>query len=219
MDRQTAWELLNEYTKNPNLIKHALGVEAAMRAYAEKFGEDVETWGVVGLLHDFDYEKYPTAEDHPYRGAEILRERGLDESLIKAIISHAEYTGVPRDTLLAKTLFAVDELTGFIVAVALVRPDKKIATVKPSSSATSASARAAPTADAAMMLCPQACPISGSASYSAHTATTSGPLPKSARNAVSKPPAAVVISKPRSATSACTLAQLRCSAKASSGSA
>ena len=133
MDRQSAWEILNEYTKNPNLIKHALGVEAAMRAYAEKFGEDVETWGVVGLLHDFDYEKYPTAEDHPYRGAEILREKWVEERLIKAMMSHAEYTGIPRDTLMAKTLFAVDELTGFIVAVALVRPDKKLATVKPRS--------------------------------------------------------------------------------------
>ncbi|UCD29465.1 MAG: HDIG domain-containing protein [Planctomycetota bacterium] len=133
MTRDEAWSILNEYTKNPNLIKHALAVEAAMRAYAEKFGEDVETWGVVGLLHDFDYEKYPTAEDHPYRGAEILREKGVEEELIKAMMSHADYTGVPRDTKMAKTLFAVDELTGFIIAVALVRPDKKIATVTPKS--------------------------------------------------------------------------------------
>lgn len=133
MDRQSAWELLSEYTKNPNLIKHALAVEAAMRMYAEKFGEDIETWSVVGLLHDFDYEKYPTAEDHPFRGAEILREKRLDENLIKAMMSHADYTGIPRDTRMAKTLFAVDELTGFIIAVALVRPDKKIATVKLSS--------------------------------------------------------------------------------------
>ncbi len=133
MNRKQAWELLNEYTKNPNLIKHALSVEAAMKAYAEKFGEDVETWQVVGLLHDFDYEKYPTSEDHPYRGAEILREQGVDEALITAIMSHAEYTGVPRDTKLAKTLFAVDELCGFITAVALVRPDKKVASVKPKS--------------------------------------------------------------------------------------
>lgn len=133
MTRAEAWEILNEYTKNPNLIKHALAVEAGMRAYAEKFGEDVETWSVVGLLHDFDYEKYPTAEDHPYRGAEILRQKGVDEALIKAMMSHAEYTGVPRDTKMAKTLFAVDELAGFITAVALVRPDKKIATVTPHS--------------------------------------------------------------------------------------
>lgn len=133
MTRQQAWELLNEYTKNSNLIKHALAVEAAMRAYATKFGEDIETWGVVGLLHDFDYEKYPTAPDHANRGGEILREKGLDETLVRAVMSHADYTGVPRDTRMAKTLFAVDELTGFITAVALVRPDKKIASVESSS--------------------------------------------------------------------------------------
>jgi len=133
MNRAEAWEILNEYTKNPNLIKHALAVEAAMRAYAVKYGEDAETWGLVGLLHDFDYEKYPTAEDHPFRGAEILREKGVDEKLIRTMMSHAEYTGIPRDTLMAKTLFAVDELCGFITAVALVRPDKKIETVKASS--------------------------------------------------------------------------------------
>ena len=133
MRRQIAWELLNEYIKNPNLIKHALAVEAAMRAYAVKYGEDVETWGVVGLLHDFDYEKYPTAPDHANRGGEILREKGLDEVLVRAVMSHADYTGVPRDTRLARALFAVDELTGFITAVALVRPDKKIASVEPDS--------------------------------------------------------------------------------------
>ena len=133
MRRQIAWELLNEYIKNPNLIKHALAVEAAMRAYAVKYGEDVETWGVVGLLHDFDYEKYPTAPDHANRGGEILREKGLDEALVRAVMSHADYTGVPRDTRLARALFAVDELTGFITAVALVRPDKKIASVEPDS--------------------------------------------------------------------------------------
>jgi len=130
MTRAEAWELLNEYTKNPNLIKHALAVEAAMAAYAQKFGEDVETWRVVGLLHDFDYEKYPTAEGHPFEGAKILRGRGVNESLITAMMSHADYTGVPRDTLMAKTLFAVDELAGFITAVALVRPDKKVASVR-----------------------------------------------------------------------------------------
>ena len=133
MRRQIAWELLNEYIKNPNLIKHAIAVEAAMRAYAVKYGEDVETWGVVGLLHDFDYEKYPTAPDHANRGGEILREKGLDEVLVRAVMSHADYTGVPRDTRLARALFAVDELTGFITAVALVRPDKKIASVEPDS--------------------------------------------------------------------------------------
>ncbi|MEA1884686.1 MAG: HDIG domain-containing protein [Thermotogota bacterium] len=130
MNREQAWELLNEYTKKENLIKHALAVEAAMRAYARKFNEDEEVWGTVGLLHDFDYERFPTAEDHPYRGAEILREKGVDESWIKAILGHADYTGVERDTLMAKTLFAVDELTGMITAATLVRPSKKIEDLK-----------------------------------------------------------------------------------------
>ena len=130
MTREEAWELLNEYTKKEGLIKHALAVEAIMRAYARKFGEDEEVWGVVGLIHDFDYEKYPTAEDHPYRGSEILEEKGFPEEYRRAILAHAEYTGVPRETLLAKTLFAVDELAGFITAVALVRPSKKVADVK-----------------------------------------------------------------------------------------
>jgi putative nucleotidyltransferase with HDIG domain len=130
MNREQAWELLNEYTKKENLIKHALAVEAAMRAYAKKFNEDEEAWGTVGLLHDFDYERFPTAEDHPYRGAEILREKGVDESWIKAILGHADYTGVERDTLMAKTLFAVDELTGMITAATLVRPSKKIEDLK-----------------------------------------------------------------------------------------
>ncbi|MFP4461050.1 MAG: HDIG domain-containing metalloprotein [Thermotogota bacterium] len=130
MNREQAWELLNEYTKKDNLIKHALAVEAAMRAYANKFNEDEQTWGIVGLLHDFDYERFPTAEDHPYRGAEILREKGVDEAWIKAILGHADYTGVERDTLMAKTLFAVDELTGMITAATLVRPSKKIEDLK-----------------------------------------------------------------------------------------
>jgi len=128
--REEAWELLNDYTKKEGLIKHALAVEAMMRAYAKKFGEDEETWGVVGLLHDFDYEKYPTAADHPFRGNEILKEKGFPEELRNAIMAHAPYTGVPRDTLIAKALFAVDELSGFITAVALVRPSKKVADVK-----------------------------------------------------------------------------------------
>ncbi len=130
MNRKQAWELLNEYTKKENLIKHALAVEAAMRAYARKFNEDEEVWGTVGLLHDFDYERFPTAEDHPYKGSEILREKGVDESWIKAILGHADYTGVERDTLMAKTLFAVDELTGMITAATLVRPSKKIEDLK-----------------------------------------------------------------------------------------
>jgi predicted hydrolase (HD superfamily) len=98
-----------------------------MRAYARKFGEDEELWGAVGLIHDFDYEKYPTAEDHPYRGSEILAERGVEEPIRRVIMSHAEYTGVPRDTLMAKTLFACDELAGFITAATLVKPNKSLA--------------------------------------------------------------------------------------------
>lgn len=130
MTRDEAWELLNEYTKKEGLIKHALAVEALMRAYARKFGEDEEEWGIVGLIHDFDYEKYPTAADHPYRGSEILEKMGYPEEYRRAILGHADYTGESRDTLLAKTLFAVDELAGFITAVALVRPSKKVADVK-----------------------------------------------------------------------------------------
>jgi putative nucleotidyltransferase with HDIG domain len=130
MDRETAWALLNEYTSNPALIKHALAVEAGMRAYARQFSEDEETWGIIGLLHDFDYERYPTRDDHPYRGAEVLRGLGVSEDWIRTILSHTDYTGVPRDTLVAKVLFAVDELCGFLTACALVRPDKKIATVE-----------------------------------------------------------------------------------------
>ena len=124
MTRDEAFALLTEYTKKENLIKHALAVEAAMRRYAEIFGEDPEEWGIVGLLHDFDYEKFP--DNHPYKGVEILKEKGLPEEWLEAILGHTDYTGVERKTLLAKTLFAVDELTGFIVAVALVRPSKKI---------------------------------------------------------------------------------------------
>lgn len=129
MDRQAAWELLCEYTKNENLRKHALAVEACARAYARKFGENEETWGVVGLIHDFDYEVYPNAPDHPLKGSEILKEKGYPEELRRAILGHADYTGVPRDTLLAKVLFACDELAGFITACAYVRPDR-IATLE-----------------------------------------------------------------------------------------
>lgn len=130
MTRQDAYALLAEYTQKDALIKHALSVEAAMRAYAKRFGEDEETWGIVGLLHDFDYEKYPTLDDHPFRGAEILRQRNFPEEWIEAILGHAEHTGVPRKTLMAKTLFAVDELCGFITAVAYVRPNKKLNEVR-----------------------------------------------------------------------------------------
>jgi len=137
MDRQTAWELLNEYTKNPNLIKHARAVEAALRAYARKFGEDEELWGLVGLLHDFDYEGREWTDGcspeavHPYWGARRLRGQGYPEEVVYAILSHADYLpDYPRRSLLDKSLFAVDELTGFLVAVALVRPDKSLHSVE-----------------------------------------------------------------------------------------
>lgn len=127
--RDEAQAILDEWTKSVNLKKHAYAVEAAMRAYAEGLGEDAEKWGVVGLLHDFDYEKYPDAQDHPFRGVDFLRQQGRSEELIEAILAHAEYSGVERDTPLKKMIFAVDELTGLIVAVALVRPSKKLADV------------------------------------------------------------------------------------------
>ena len=129
MDRAQAWDLLSEYTKNENLRKHALAVEACVRAYARKFGEDEEKWSIVGLIHDFDYELYPSAPDHPLKGSEILREKGVSEEIRRAILGHADYTGVARDTQLAKVLFACDELAGFITACALVRPDR-IATLE-----------------------------------------------------------------------------------------
>jgi putative nucleotidyltransferase with HDIG domain len=131
--RATTWELLCEYTQSDSLRKHALAVEAAMRHYAAHFGEDVELWGRIGLIHDFDYERYPSAEDHPFRGAEVLRSLGWPEEQIRCILSHADYTGVPRETPMARTLFAVDELCGFLTAVALVRPSRKIADVEVSS--------------------------------------------------------------------------------------
>lgn len=131
--RDEAMALLREFTKNENLVKHGLAVEAAMRAYARKFGEDEDEWGIVGLIHDFDYERWPDPADHPLKGAEILKERGWPEHLIRAVKSHAEYLGIPRETPMEKALFAVDELTGFIVAVALVRPSKNIMDVKVSS--------------------------------------------------------------------------------------
>jgi len=125
-NRPDAWLLLTEYTKSESLLKHAMAVEAAVRGYARRFGEDQEGWGVVALLHDFDYERWPTLDDHPFRGSEILRERGYPEWVIRAILSHADYSGVPRDGLLEKTLFACDELAGFITAAALIRPSKSI---------------------------------------------------------------------------------------------
>jgi len=128
--RETAWCLLSEFTQSESLRKHALAVEACMRAYARKYGADQELWGMVGLLHDFDYEKYPSLEDHPYRGSEILEERGYSEELRRAILSHAEYTGVARVTPMEKALFACDELAGFITACALVKPGKSLAEVE-----------------------------------------------------------------------------------------
>jgi putative nucleotidyltransferase with HDIG domain len=125
-DRDYCLNLLKEYTKSESLLKHAFAVESCVRAYAEKFGEDVKFWGNVALLHDFDYEKYPSAEEHPYKGAEILRGLGFSEEFITAILSHADYTGVKRETFLQKTLFACDELAGFLTAVAYVRPSKSI---------------------------------------------------------------------------------------------
>src|SRR5580700_4673294 len=133
IDREAAWGLLTEFTQSESLRKHALSVEACMRAYARKLAagskEQEELWGVVGLLHDFDYEKYPSLDDHPYKGNEILKERGYPEDIRKAIMSHAEYTGVTRDTPMEKALFACDELAGFITAVALIKPGKSLAEV------------------------------------------------------------------------------------------
>lgn len=124
MDREEAWKLLCQYTKSENLRRHGLAVEACMRAYARKFGEGEEKWGVVGLIHDFDYELYPNAPDHPVKGSEILTQLGYPEDVRRAILGHADYAGVARDTLMAKSLFACDELAGFITACALVRPDR-----------------------------------------------------------------------------------------------
>ena len=129
MNRSDAWCLLTEFTQSESLRKHALAVEACMRAYARKFGEDEERWSVVGLIHDFDYEKYPSLEDHPYKGNEILTERGVAEHIRRAVMSHADYTGVTRDSNLEKALFACDELAGFITATALVKPNKSLAEV------------------------------------------------------------------------------------------
>jgi putative nucleotidyltransferase with HDIG domain len=133
LDRQSAFALLQEYTSNPSLIKHALAVEACMRAYAGSYGEDVEKWGIVGLLHDFDYQRFPNPPDHPEKGAVILEQRGYPEDVIYAIKSHASWTGCPRRHLMDKVLFACDELSGFMTAVTLVRPDRKIEGLQPKS--------------------------------------------------------------------------------------
>lgn len=128
--REAAFDLLREHTEKPALIKHALAVEAAVRAYARRFGEDEQAWGLVALLHDFDYERWPSADDHPYRGCEILAERGYPDWFRRAILSHADYTGVPRETRLEQTLFACDELAGFLTACALVTPSRSIGDVR-----------------------------------------------------------------------------------------
>ncbi len=129
MLREDAWNILNEYTKSEGLIKHALAVEVAMKAFAKKYGGDEERWGVAGLLHDFDYEAYPAPEQHAVEGAKILKERGFPHDIVRAVESHSDYTGVPRETLMEKALYAVDELTGLVAAVALVRPSKSVADV------------------------------------------------------------------------------------------
>ena len=133
MNRDDAWRLLNEYTKSDSLLKHAMGVEAAVRGYARNFGEDQDEWGIVGLLHDFDYERWPTPEDHPFRGCEILREHGYPEWVTRAILSHADYSGVPRESRLEKTLWGCDEMAGFVTAASLVRPSKSLLDLEPSS--------------------------------------------------------------------------------------
>ncbi len=132
--RDDAWALVQESTKSETLRRHMLSVEAAMRAYAAKFGEDVERWGLAGLMHDFDYERFPNdahsaTEQHPAEGVRQLRERGYPEDVLQAILGHAQYSGVPRESRMAKTLFAVDELTGLVTATALVRPSRSIAEV------------------------------------------------------------------------------------------
>ena len=129
MNRADAWCLLTEFTQSESLRKHALAVEACMRAYARKLGGDEDQWALVGLLHDFDYERYPSAEEHPFKGSEILAERGWPEELRRAILSHADYSGVARISPMEKALFACDELAGFITATALVKPNKSLAEV------------------------------------------------------------------------------------------
>jgi len=127
LDRAQAWSLLCEYTQSESLRKHMLAVEACMRAYARKFGEDEDKWGITGLLHDFDYEKYPTPAEHPFVGNKILEERGYPEEMRRAILSHADYSGVKRESRMEKTLYACDEIAGFITASALVKPNKSLA--------------------------------------------------------------------------------------------
>jgi putative nucleotidyltransferase with HDIG domain len=133
VSREAAWQLLTEYVQSESLRRHCLAVEAAMRSYARRFGEPEEDWGVVGLIHDFDYEIHPTLDQHPQDGAVILRERGFPEWMIRAVLSHADHLDIPRETRLERSLCAVDELTGFIAAVAYVRPTRAVADVTPKS--------------------------------------------------------------------------------------
>lgn len=126
INRESAWTLLCEFTQSESLRKHMLAVEACMRAYARKFHEDEEKWGITGLLHDFDYEKYPTPQEHPFVGNKVLEERGYPEDMRRAILSHADYSGVKRESRMEKTLYACDELAGFITATALVKPGKSL---------------------------------------------------------------------------------------------
>jgi putative nucleotidyltransferase with HDIG domain len=126
MERESALEIVRTYVKNENLVRHMLAVEVAMRFYAEQSGEDVETWGMTGLLHDFDWEIHPTLEQHPQNGAPILRQLGVPEEIVLAVLSHADHTGVPRETSMQKALYACDEITGLVTAVALVRPSRSL---------------------------------------------------------------------------------------------
>lgn len=133
MNRSEALALVREFVKNENLVHHMLAVEAAMRFYAEKYGEDIETWGMTGLLHDYDWEIHPNLDEHPQAGVALLRERGVPEVIVQAILSHADHTGVPRKTRMEKGLYACDEITGLITAVALVRPSRSLHDLKVSS--------------------------------------------------------------------------------------
>lgn len=130
MNRSAALDIVKEHIQNENLIRHMLAVEAAMRFYAEKYDQDVEKWGITGLLHDFDWEIHPTLEEHPQAGAPTLRERGVPEEIVRAILSHADHTGIARQSLMEKALYACDEITGLIVAVALVRPSRSLHDLK-----------------------------------------------------------------------------------------
>src|SRR5262249_33304249 len=133
IDRQVAWAVLTEFTKSDSLRKHALAVEASMRAYAVRYGEPVETWGMAGMLHDFDYEMHPTAPRHPMKGAEILLCRGVPDTVVHAVLAHADYSGFPRVSLFDRALYACDELSGFVTACALVRPGRAVTGLEPSS--------------------------------------------------------------------------------------